>query len=187
MLKKILVAMDDSVASQWAFETALELAQALQAELLMVHALDVFASSSPQHPDMLSNSTSPEVSGMVKKEYEQKWGELVKRYDTFLQQKQTEAEATGVSARYVQPYGRPGPAICHVASAQDSDLIVVGNRDHTHLQELVLGSVSHYILHHAPCSVTVIHTGQRRQATAQSQNAGNHQQKQTDLTPASHV
>ncbi len=37
-----------------------------------------------------------------------------------------------------------------------ADLIVVGRRGRSGLSELILGSASNYVLHHAPCSVLTL-------------------------------
>ncbi|MEO0647750.1 MAG: universal stress protein [Cyanobacteria bacterium J06650_10] len=71
-----------------------------------------------------------------------------------------------MSCEYIQPHGHPGLVICQAATENDADLIVVGNRDQTTLISITLGSVSNYVLHHAPCSVTVVHSANRREATA---------------------
>lgn len=168
MLKKILVAVDESASSDWAFATALEVASSLKAELLMVHALDIFAPASPQHPSVPASGSMIEVDETAYENYQQKWTKHVERYNTLLRQKQSEADVSGISCEYIQPYGHPGPVICQAATENDADLIVVGNRDQTTLIELVLGSVSNYVLHHAPCSVTVVHSANRREATAKN-------------------
>ncbi|CCQ49032.1 hypothetical protein CWATWH8502_2292 [Crocosphaera watsonii WH 8502] len=36
------------------------------------------------------------------------------------------------------------------------DVIVMGHRGISGLQEFFLGSVSNYVLHHAPCSVLIV-------------------------------
>ncbi|MGB3293957.1 MAG: universal stress protein [Phormidesmis sp.] len=167
MLNKLLVAIDESAASDWAFETALELAEALKAELILVHALDIFASSSPRSPFLLVDADLSELDKKVQKDYELKMAEFVGRYDALLKEKQAEAKAAGVTAQCIQPHGRPGPAICQAASDHNVDLMVVGNRDRSTLKELVPGSVSNYIVHHAPCSVTIVHSDSQSMAPEQ--------------------
>ena len=157
MLKHILVAIDKSVTSHQAFDTALELAKALDAQLTLVHSLDVFAPTSPQRPNASANSYSIELDTLVRENYDRQWTEFVQHYDSLLKQQQGEAEAMGVSCTYLQPYGRPGPAICRAAKDSHADLILVGSHARKGLSEMLLGSVSNHITHHAPCSVMVIH------------------------------
>ncbi|MEM8810490.1 MAG: universal stress protein [Cyanobacteria bacterium P01_G01_bin.38] len=162
MLSKILVAIDQSVASQRAFETALELAKALGAELTLVHALDVFDPGSPERPSIPVGTYSMKLDSLLREDYERQWAEFVDHYDALLKQKQTEAQAVGVTASYVQPYGCPGPVICKAATTSQADFIVVGSHGRAGLSEMMLGSVSNYIMHHATCSVMVIHPDGRR-------------------------
>jgi len=157
MFSTILVAIDNSAASDRAFQSALELAQGLKADLILVHALDIFDAASPERPAIAATSYSIQLDEMLRRSYEQRWAEFVAHYDALLRQKQEEAGAAGVKARYIQPYGRPGPVICEAARGSDADLIVVGNRDRSGIRELILTSTSSYLVHHAPCSVTVVH------------------------------
>lgn len=46
--------------------------------------------------------------------------------------------------------------ICELARNWNADLIILGRRGRTGLSELLLGSVSNYVLHHAPCSVLTV-------------------------------
>jgi nucleotide-binding universal stress UspA family protein len=52
--------------------------------------------------------------------------------------------------------GQPAKAMCDYAKEQNIDLIVIGSRGHSAFTELILGSVSSQVVHHAPCAVTVI-------------------------------
>ena len=52
--------------------------------------------------------------------------------------------------------GVPAEMICSVAQEIQADLILLGARGLGRIQELVLGSVSHRVLTHAPCPVLII-------------------------------
>lgn len=51
----------------------------------------------------------------------------------------------------------PGPAAgALVQVAQGAELLVVGSRGRGRVRDLLLGSVSSYVAHHAPCPVVVV-------------------------------
>ncbi|WP_035985279.1 universal stress protein [Leptolyngbya sp. KIOST-1] len=162
MFNHILVAIDASDASQRAFDTALDLAQTMQAELTLVHALDRSDPESPSQPSIAVDSYSMELDRLLIQDYDYRWSEFIKHYDALLEQKQAAAAAVGVQARYLQPNGRAGLAICTIAQDAQVDLIVIGSRSRRGLSEMLLGSVSNYVVHHSPCPVMVIHPGPQR-------------------------
>jgi len=51
--------------------------------------------------------------------------------------------------------GEPGPAICKIATETSARAIVIGSRGRGGLKRVFLGSVSDYVVRHAPCSVIV--------------------------------
>lgn len=171
MLSNILVAIDKSVASRQAFDTALELASALGAKLTLVHVLDIFDPASPQRPHPSANSYSVELDALLRDNYDRQWGEFVQHYDALLQQRQQQAQAQGIPCDYVQPYGSPGSALCRMARDCQADLILVGSHSRRGLSEMLLGSVSNYITHHASCSVMVIHPKSARTPAASRESA----------------
>ena len=52
--------------------------------------------------------------------------------------------------------GAPAPEIIRAAASHQADLIVMGSRGRKGLSRVALGSVSHAVTHHAPCSVLVV-------------------------------
>jgi nucleotide-binding universal stress UspA family protein len=61
-----------------------------------------------------------------------------------------------VTARYLEPVGEPAEMLVEAARELDADLIVVGRRNQSALQRLVLGSVSAKVVRRAPCDVLVV-------------------------------
>jgi nucleotide-binding universal stress UspA family protein len=55
--------------------------------------------------------------------------------------------------------GRPEHALVKVAGRDGTDLLVVGHRGVSGVRRMLLGSVSEYCTHHAPCSVLVARPG----------------------------
>lgn len=51
--------------------------------------------------------------------------------------------------------GKPGEAIVEEAAAEKVDMIVMGTRGLGTIRRTILGSVSTYVLHHAPCPVVI--------------------------------
>lgn len=65
-------------------------------------------------------------------------------------------EVLEVAAEPIVETGEPGPTICDVAARVDADVVVLGSHGHGWLQRVLIGSVSHHVLHHAPCPVLVM-------------------------------
>lgn len=53
-------------------------------------------------------------------------------------------------------FGSPRLTITEVAEEENTDVIVMGSRGLGAVKRLILGSVSDYTLHHAPCSVYIL-------------------------------
>jgi nucleotide-binding universal stress UspA family protein len=52
--------------------------------------------------------------------------------------------------------GEPGKVLVRLATERESDLVIVGSRGLSRVKRVFLGSVSHTILHKAPCAVLVV-------------------------------
>jgi nucleotide-binding universal stress UspA family protein len=70
----------------------------------------------------------------------------------------TVAVLSGSATRRVE-HGDPGTVICEVAAEKGVDAVVVGSHGSGFLKRVLLGSVRHHVLHHAPCPVLVVRRG----------------------------
>jgi nucleotide-binding universal stress UspA family protein len=66
------------------------------------------------------------------------------------------ARELGVDAATRVVTGDPGLELCRMADDDDIDVIVVGSHGSGFLKRVLLGSVSHHVLHHAHCPVLVV-------------------------------
>ncbi len=57
--------------------------------------------------------------------------------------------------------GHPEETIIHAARTWDADLVVLGSHGYGGLERFLLGSVSHAVASHAPCSVEIVRTPQQ--------------------------
>ncbi|GAB4377846.1 MAG: universal stress protein [Elainellaceae cyanobacterium] len=157
MFQKILVAMDSSPMGEALAEQALALAQAHQAHLMLLHVLSTEEENSPIPIPAFADAMywAPGTAIDV-----QVWHEQWQRYENEcleqLQERTAAANRAGVNAEFRQISGSPSRVICQFAQLWEADLIIVGNRGRTGLSEFFLGSVSNYVLHHAPCSVLTV-------------------------------
>lgn len=56
-----------------------------------------------------------------------------------------------------------GARICRLAAERNADVVVVGSHGHRALTDVLLGSVSSYVVHHSPCPVLVIRATRKEQ------------------------
>jgi nucleotide-binding universal stress UspA family protein len=66
------------------------------------------------------------------------------------------ARVLGVEAARRVEYGDAATEITRVAREDGFDVIVVGSHGSGFVKRVLLGSVSQYLLHHAPCAVLVV-------------------------------
>lgn len=155
MLHKILVATTSSESTHYVFDQALMLAKVMGAQLGLLHVTDPDETIEEPPPDL--DSLEPYLSG----EDESEPYCYVGHFETFepdlFGAMVDKATAEGVSTDCIHCFGDPERTINDFAEAWNADLIVVGRRGRPGIAEFFLGSVSNYTLHHAPCSVYVVH------------------------------
>ncbi|MGD1896752.1 MAG: universal stress protein [Phormidesmis sp.] len=158
MFKKILVGIDDGETCQIIFNKAIALAQPIGAELSLLSVLVPADRTSPAIPTTAGGIyTSSGLDDSV-------WSVYQERYEAYeasdldrLRDFADRANAVGVKTEFAQMAGSPGWAICERAKLCGADLVMVGSHGRMGLSEMLLGSVSNYVMHHAACSVLVVH------------------------------
>lgn len=161
MFHKILAAVDISTISESVFEQALSLAKAAHAQLGLLH---VFAlDEEGEQPALNLTSLDPYPCSCQGRQCYighptlEHFGAIHNRQLYFLQSHVKQAALEQVNAEFfVCLGGRPGPMICEFAWDWRADLIVLGHRRRLGLSELLLGSISNYVVHRSPCSVHVV-------------------------------
>ncbi|OKH50321.1 universal stress protein UspA [Calothrix sp. HK-06] len=156
MFKKILVAIDCSKFSKRVFEEALLQAKSNAASLMILHVLSPDESGCPDTSGLLNTYYYSETDTTATEHCQQMWDRFSKKALEMLKAKAAEATVAGINVEFTQKLGSPGQTICEVALDWEADLIVIGRRGHSSLDELFLGSVSNYVLHNAPCSVLTV-------------------------------
>lgn len=157
--KKILAAIDYSPLSQAVFEQALDLAKSNQAQLLLFHCLtaDVVSASPPFAGEL---GVSPQLVSQAYQSQYVRFEEQLRQIQLLLHQYRNTATQQGIMAESDYRTIEPGQGLCQAAQRWQADLIIMGRRGRKGFAEVLLGSVSNYVLHHAPCAVLVIQSGQ---------------------------
>lgn len=146
-IRRIVVGVDGSEGATRAAHWAARLARATGAEVVAVNAIGapVFAASLSLVGGAIVNddwqTAWKEWSEFVERALEESWSRPL-------------AEA-GVAFRTEAVEGGP-EALIELAGKIEADMIVVGRRGRGGFAELVLGSFSHYLVHHAHVPVVVV-------------------------------
>ncbi|MBV8884555.1 MAG: universal stress protein [Chroococcidiopsidaceae cyanobacterium CP_BM_RX_35] len=156
MFNKILVAIDTSPTSKYVFDEGLSLAKSFQARLMLLHVLSAEEAGMPNWLPLLGAEYGLVASDAMIESYRRQWEAFEQQGLELLRSRTTAATNAGVNTEFTQHSGSPGRTICDSARTWGADLLVVGRRGRSGLSELLLGSVSNYVLHHAPCSVLVV-------------------------------
>ncbi len=157
MFSKILAAMDTSEMGKDVFAQALSLAEKSNASLMLLHVLSAEEENSPLPiPPNLTDFYPAAGNELTIENWQEQWEIFERQGLEILRSHAEEATSAGVSTEFEQIPGSPGRSICKFACDRQADLIVMGHRGRFGLSEMILGSVSNYVLHHAPCSVLIV-------------------------------
>lgn len=151
-IQNILVPLDGSESAQKAARFAGTLAGALNASLTFFHVQDE-AVLELLRLDALSAGPN-KLIGRSPEDFD----ELVHKYisDPYFEAAKAVLTDDSIELRIERCRGQPAKEICCYAEREGIDLIVMGSRGRSQFGELLLGSVSSQVIHHAPCPVTIV-------------------------------
>ncbi|WP_296954678.1 universal stress protein [uncultured Dialister sp.] len=139
-IKKILVPIDGSDASERALGYACSLAEKGGAVVTMLYVVEADVLLFPVYRVNLSESDVDSVK--------KKGEEILALFGRDV------PEGTKVERKV--EVGMPGASIVREAEAGKADLIVMGNSGKGSVSSFVMGSVSHYVVHHSSCPVLIV-------------------------------
>lgn len=155
MFNKILVALDRSSEASTVFDSALSIARSETSEMLLVHFIDwQMQEVSPWVG--LGTLYDVDLSGDRYNWSREHLQKEIKHCQTWLEIYAERAIARGVTCEFECQVGSCNLGIGDRAKKWGADLIVIGRRGHRNISEIFLGSVSNYVIHHAPCSILVV-------------------------------
>ena len=143
--KNIVVPTDGSVNSKRALEHAVLLATSMQASITLVYVANIVSVIS--NFDQIPNA-SGYVTEQVALDMEEEGKGVLEEFSKEI--------PPDVEVKSVFEVGSPGPAVLSVAKKYEADLIVMGSRGLGPLKGLFMGSVSSYVVTHAPCPVLIV-------------------------------
>lgn len=150
MIRRLLVAVDDSPDALAAARLAVELASSLQAELQAVHVL-------ADHGLDAALDAGAELAGV---------GPAALRRDrsaaAVLARVSAAAATAGVGVRTQLLTGRVGPALLRVARDWPADLLVIGSSGRAGSGTGYVGAMTRHMLEFAEQPVLVVSTAHRR-------------------------
>ncbi|MDQ0049364.1 universal stress protein [Paenibacillus polymyxa] len=137
--KQILVAIDGSEHAMKALETAKTLSKQLQGNphLTVLHV----------NPALSMNE--PPIGVDVDERIEEEGRHILEPASDYLKD-------ADIPCRMLAGHGNPASVICEIADQEKVDLIIMGTRGKGLVSEMILGSVSHHVIQHAPCPVLTV-------------------------------
>lgn len=141
MLSKILVPVDGSENSFRALEQAIFLATKIQeAQITVLYIIEDLPSL---------YIYSPKIIEKLHADYKSEYTKILERCKEI-------AKKSGININTVLVEGDPASKIIGYSEMEKFDIIIMGSRGMGKFKEVIIGSVSNKVLHHAKCSVMLV-------------------------------
>jgi nucleotide-binding universal stress UspA family protein len=163
MFQNILVAIDGSPDADQALIQAIDLAESEHARLTLFSAVVT-------PPASAYLGAGGGVAATIARDAEDETATILRTA--------VERVPDQVSVSTVLSSGPVRPALIHQIKDGAHDLVVMGSRGRGALRSVLLGSVSHYVLHHSPVPVLIVHAETER--GLESSATGSRAQEETD-------
>ena len=148
MIDVIAVGTDGSATADKAVDTAIELAERFEAELVVLSAYE-------GRPSGLA-AAALATAWMPPSPLEVEWtSQAAERVEEILSRATQRARERGIECSSAASEGEPGHVLVELAETHNADVLVIGNRG---MERRVLGSVPNTVTHKANCSVLVVKT-----------------------------
>jgi len=137
LFSKILVAIDGSESAKKAFTTSIYLASVSNCRIDVIHVVSCeFGGDSAASLELVED--------------------LKIKANSMLEEYKKYALEKDIRPKFMLEIGDPANMIIEIVNSKDYDLVVLGTRGMNVFKELVLGSVSIKVMHHAKCPVMVV-------------------------------
>jgi nucleotide-binding universal stress UspA family protein len=144
MFRRILVAIDGSAHAEHALAEAIDLAGATHGKLTLLAAI-----TEPSTWLLTGSWTMAVNVEELKRQVEREYDEMLRAA--------AETVPHEISCETVITHGPAGRAIVERLQTGRHDLVAMGSRGRGGVGSLMLGSVSHHVLHASPVPVLVVH------------------------------
>ncbi len=139
-LNNILVPVDGSKESICACKWACTVAQGTGATITLLHIVDLNLK--------MTSFDRVSMSGYIPESIKKQGEDLLAAYRSHMPQE--------LEIEQVLRAGSPHQTIVAVAEDLQPDWVIMGSRGASNLKEIVMGSVSQYVLHHVSCPVMIV-------------------------------
>lgn len=158
---RVLLALDRTDRAEEIFSRGVEVAAAFGSQLRLVHCLsDPAVGAAADGPSLawpVFGDASLAYELQTTEADDPRWGQIEAAAREWLRAFQQRAVAAGVADVETECLvGEPGHRLCRLATDWQANLIVLGRKGRSGLEEAFLGSISSSVLHHAPCAVLVV-------------------------------